>query len=464
MKVGHYIMRVLPRIPLYGAIRRGRLRATRPLTLTFSVTGACQSRCKTCHIGSRYLDNPRIAAANLSPDEIEAVFRSVGPVYFFNVSGGEPFMRPDLAEVVRLACRHLRPQLIHIPTNGIAPRFIVRTTREILAHMDELLPASVPLSVKPSIDGIGSAHDAVRGFEGNFALLERSIDGLLELRRKHPRLHVDLGTVISNWNLEHLDAIERWVHGRGVQSYRHEIAEQRAEFHNLGDPITPTADVYRGLIGRFKARIRHNIAGKRRLTRITEAVRLVYYDVAADILEQRRQVSACYAGTSNVHLNYDGELWPCCVLGGEQSMGNVRDSNYDVLELLRSSRAQAARAFIAAKRCACPLANQWLTNVLLTPRHMMRVAWTLAAMTFVRQEAGEAEDIDPVPAADNTGRREALRSARYGILGEPEWIEFGAAEELVPRARRPFVMPRQQGEAPRQGQRESSAEDRRGQA
>ena len=37
---------------------------------TFSVTAACQSRCKTCNIGALYLANPKLAEQNLSLEEI----------------------------------------------------------------------------------------------------------------------------------------------------------------------------------------------------------------------------------------------------------------------------------------------------------------------------------------------------------------------------------------------------------
>ena len=61
-----------------------------------------------------------------------------------------------------------------------------------------------------------------------------------------------------------------------------------------------------------------NVQGKAFLTRTTEAVRVVYYDVAVQILKQRKQVTPCYGGISNIHMNYNGEIWPCCVLGGDQ--------------------------------------------------------------------------------------------------------------------------------------------------
>ncbi len=397
MKLADYLTKVAPRALYYAATRRGWVRPINPLTLTFSVTAACQSRCRTCNIGSVYLANPALAKQNLTLDEIEQVFRRLGPIYFFNISGGEPFMRPDLAEIVRLAAIHLKPRLIHIPTNAISPKFIDKTTRKILAYMDELLPASVPISIKPSIDGVGAMHDYVRGYKGNFAQLEKTIDVLLAIRAENPRLHVDLGTVISNLNLHHLDEIEDWVHSRGIESYRHEIAEQRAEFHNLGDPITPPADVYARLTERFKKKITENIRKKAFLTRTTEAVRVVYYDVAVEILRKRKQVTPCYGGISNIHMNYDGEIWPCCVLGGEQSLGRVREWDYDIQALLRSAQAREARRYIADGKCACPLANQWLNNVLLTPRHMLKVLTTLL-WKFPR--APKAGPTEPRPAVD----------------------------------------------------------------
>jgi len=377
MKLKDYLFKIAPRVPYYAATRRGWVKPINPLTFTFSVTAACQSRCRTCNIGNVYLGNPKIAKQNLTLQEIENVFKSLGPIYFFNVSGGEPFMRSDLPEIIRLACIYLKPHLIHIPTNAISPKSIEKATLKILTHLDQYAPSSVPISIKPSIDGVGTMHDYVRGFEGNFKLLEQTVDVLLAIRNKNPRLHVDLGTVISNFNIHHLNEIEDWVHSRGVESYRHEIAEQRAEFHNLGDPITPPVGVYEALTQQFKSNIIQNIRGKAFLTRTTEAVRLVYYDVAVQILKQRRQVTPCYGGISNIHMNYDGMIWPCCVLGGEQSLGSVREWNYDMKALLCSEKAKESRQYIADGNCACPLANQWLNNILLTPRHMLRVLYTL---------------------------------------------------------------------------------------
>lgn len=440
MKLTDYLFEIAPKAFFYELARRGLITPPNPSTLTYSVTAACRSLCKTCNIGRVYLDNPELAKQDLNLEEIEKAFKSLGPVYFFNVSGGEPFMRMDLAEIIRLASLHLKPRLIHIPTNALAPRAIEKMTYRILDYMEEYLPPSVPISIKPSIDGIGNMHDYVRGIKGNFAKLEETIDRLLAIRSENPRLHVDLGTVISNLNIHHLEDIEDWVHARGIESYRHEIAEQRVEFHNIGDPITPPPNVYEELTQRFADKIVRNIKQKAFLTRTTEAVRVAYYSVAVKILKQRRQVTPCYGGISNIHLNYNGDIWPCCILGSEKNLGNVREWNYDVQRLLASDQAKKARKYIADRNCACPLANQWLTNVLLTPRHMLRVLYTLL-VRFPFAKTKQAHEhrsrvVDPKKINANiigTSSRPALVLRKAGTIPEPEEVElpeFGGKDKI----------------------------------
>ena len=335
-----------------------------PMTLTYSVTAACQSRCKTCQIGAMFCQDPTRPQQDLKLDEIEKVFQTMKPVYFFNMSGGEPFMRDDLPEIVELACKYLKPRVVHTPTNAILSDKIIQNTERII-QIVRAYDATVPVTVKPSIDGVGEKHDEIRGVKGNFNCLLKTIEGLKKLEEKYDNFHLELGTVISNFNINDLDEIEDFVHSLGVESYRNEVAECRTEFFNLTDPITPPADVYQRLIKDFARKVEDNIGKKKKLARTTEAMRVVYYDIAGKILEQKRQVIPCYAGVSNVHINYDGGVWPCCVLGYDQEMGNLRDYGYDFQKLWHSKKADEVRKYIKGKKCACPLANQAYSNELL---------------------------------------------------------------------------------------------------
>lgn len=335
-----------------------------PMTLTYSVTAACQSKCKTCQIGAMFCQDPSRPEKDLTLEEIEKVFKTMAPVYFFNMSGGEPFMRKDLPEIVALACRYLKPRVIHTPTNAILSDRIIEYTEKIIKIVRDYDP-TVPFTVKPSIDGIGDKHDEIRGVKGNFNCLLKTIEGLKKLEEKYDNFHLELGTVISNFNINDLEEIEDFVHSLGVESYRNEVAECRTEFFNLQDPITPPADVYQRLIKDFARKVEENIGKKKKLARTTEAMRIVYYDLAGRILAEKKQIIPCYAGVSNVHINFDGGVWPCCVLGYDQEMGNLRDYGYDFQKLWHSEKAYDVRKYIRNKNCACPLANQAYSNELM---------------------------------------------------------------------------------------------------
>ncbi|MEM7396686.1 MAG: hypothetical protein AAF492_30520, partial [Verrucomicrobiota bacterium] len=182
-------------------------------------------------------------------------------------------------------------------------------------------------------------------------------------------------------------------------------------------------------------KIRGNLAGKSMLTRTTEAVRLTYYDVAVQILKQRRQVTPCYGGISNIHMNYNGEIWPCCVLGGEQTLGNVRDWDYDIQKLLRSDQAKKSKKYIAEGKCACPLANQWLNNVLLTPRHMIKAAFTFLRYGIVPPKADKDDKpvrvVNPADARVNitgTGKRKAVVLEKAGTIPEEQEVDLPVFE------------------------------------
>ena len=348
----------------YRLARRGLMGPGVPLNLTFSITNVCQSRCKTCNIWELYQNQPEKRHEELALEEIEKIFQSLGHVYVFNISGGEPFLRPDIAEIIASACQHLAPGIVHIPTNAISKNRIETKTREILAMLKRDYPRT-QLTIKPSLDHIEEKHDEIRGVPGNFSKVMDVYHRLKEFQPDYPNLHVELGTVISRWNVGDVKEIAQHVTKLGVDSYRNEIAEQRSEMFNTQNDITPDAGQYEKAIGFFVQQIRHHMKNRNMFQRITNAFRLVYYDLAIRILKEKRQVIPCYAGLSNVHLTPYGDIWACCTLGYDKPMGNLRDYHYDFKALWRSSAARNVRTYIREGHCNCPMANQTYSNMLM---------------------------------------------------------------------------------------------------
>ena len=100
---------------------RNEVRPRLPAELIFFVTSHCHLRCKHCFYHET-LD--RRGEGELTFDEYERLSEGLDDFLVGLFCGGEPFMRKNLAEIVRLACIHLRPRLIHIPTNAISPKRI----------------------------------------------------------------------------------------------------------------------------------------------------------------------------------------------------------------------------------------------------------------------------------------------------------------------------------------------------
>lgn len=346
--------------------RLGICRAPLPINITFSVTRRCQSRCGTCMIWKAG------ELPEMDLETIEKTFRSIGWTYFFNISGGEPYLRGDLPEIVRLACRHLHPAVIHIPTNALMPGRIEEMTREMLSIISDESPGTI-LTVKPSFDGVGPRHDEIRGVPGNFEKLLDTLERLKALRRTSSSLHVGVGTVVSRFNAAELDGVIEYARGLGVDTYINEIAEEREEFFNLGTGITPDPSEYGALMDGFRRATLEKMRGMRLLGRITSGLRLVYYDLVVRILREKRQVVPCYGGLLNVHINADGAIWPCAIRAYAAEMGRLGPEG-DFMGAWRSGRAREIRRSIRRGECWCPLANQAYSNILMHPPSLVRAA------------------------------------------------------------------------------------------
>lgn len=377
MKLPRPLSELAPKLAGYRMAYHGLTEPPAPINLTLSVTNQCQSRCQSCDIWKIYPAQKERLPEELTVEEIERIFASVGRVYFFNISGGEPFLRKDIVDIVRVGCQQLDPTVVHIPTNALAPKRVAALTEEILVGMREWAPG-VKLTLKPSFDGVGDFHDWVRGIPGNYVKLVETIGLLKELRRKHDHLRVGVGTVISTMNLDRLPDIIEQAGKFGVDTYISEVAEEREEMLNVSTGITPTHEQYGEAIRKFRSDTFDRLKDASGMELLTQGMRHEYYEITRRWLRDRKQVIPCFAGISNAHISPYGDLWPCAILAGSKSLGNLKDVDYDFFKLWHSSRADEVRASIKRGECDCPLANQAYANMLLSPRAMARVGATIA--------------------------------------------------------------------------------------
>lgn len=352
------MLNVLTQIPLYMLFHRFGAPKMLPLNLTLTPSPRCNSRCLTCNIWKKREDE-------LSLEEWDKVLQSLGRTpYWFTLSGGEPFLYRHLVELTQLAYDHCRPGIINIPTNSLLDRQVPQQVERIARYCHDS-----QVIINLSLDGVGPKHDHIRGVPGNFARFEANYRALRELAL--PNLTLGIHSVISNLNVDDVAELFDYTFGLQPDSYITEIAEERVELDTIGLDITPSAEAYSRAIDQLVARLAaHRFRG---MARITEAFRLEYYRLVKRILTEKRQVIGCYAGWASAQIYADGTVWPCCVRA--DSMGKLRDCDYDFSAIWFSPPADRIRQSIYRRECHCPLANAGYTNMLHHLPTLLKVGW-----------------------------------------------------------------------------------------
>jgi MoaA/NifB/PqqE/SkfB family radical SAM enzyme len=378
---------VLAQIPaLKASYHTGRI-MTLPANITVSVSYKCNSRCKTCNVWQLPNDD-------LTVGEWDRVFESLGQApYWFTFSGGEPTLRPDLPDMVESAYRHCRPGIINIPTNGILDRVIPGRIERVL----QVAPGS-EVVVNLSIDGFEAKHDEVRGVPNNWRRAMSTYRQFKELKKQYPNLTLGIHTVLSNFNIDSFPELCEFVQKElKPDSYITEIAEERVELDTVGLGITPTAEKYEVAIDVLLDSLRgQRLEG---VAEVAQAFRRRYYDLVKRTLREQRQVIPCMAGVASAQIAPNGDVWTCCIRA--QSVGNLREHNYDFGTVWRSAEARELRRSIKAGECYCPLANAAYTNMLTHAPTLAKVAAEVGgskAVSFLGRRPGSATDANPVTA------------------------------------------------------------------
>jgi MoaA/NifB/PqqE/SkfB family radical SAM enzyme len=321
------------------------------LWVNFAVTYLCNSRCKMCGIWKRYRQDPSGIEHELSLAEIEGLLSSdhMRNVQGISLTGGEPFLRKDFVDLAGLCIQRFPNAFISIATNGLSPGLILHKTREIAQRFEPKL-----LSVSVSLDGIADAHDSVRGIDGAYDRVLRTVRSLVE----ETNVNVGLDFTITPWNYDQV-----W---NAYQLSKELGAKFIAVFaHNSGFYYgNAEMDLDCGEARSEAARQVHLVATDRArqesmFERLIDPY-VCFMSQAAQGPENQTAEHRCYSGTHSLFLDPYGNVYPCILL--DKKVGNIRDVAFDDLWL--TSRAFEVRDYIKKERCQCWVACETVPSML----------------------------------------------------------------------------------------------------
>jgi len=328
-----------------------------PIQFTFFLTRNCNARCPFCFYLSRKDVPP---AAELTLDEIRKVSASLGRLLWLAFSGGEIFLREDLAEITAVFYKNNKPSIILMPTNGLLPDRIPEQTEMILKHS----PKSTVV-IKLSLDGPEEVNDLLRGVPGAFQKTLETYEKLRPLLDKYRNFDLGINTVFCSANQGRMDELIAFVRGlKGIHTHTVSLVRGTVADEGLKEI---DIEAYRRTIEKLETNLKGCRAGRYRFrgARLKAAQDILQRRLIHDTATKNKRLVPCYAGKLTLVLTETGDLYPCESFAGR--MGNVREWGYDVKKLLAGSEARAALHAVQHSGCYCTHECYMMMNILFNP-------------------------------------------------------------------------------------------------
>ena len=329
-----------------------------PFYLIFYPTSRCNASCPHCFNFRRQANASR--ERELSLEEIDRISRGFDHIKVLTITGGEPFLRDDLVQIVSIFHKNNGVQYVSLHTNGFLPDVVCKVVAQILENLRD-----VQVMVCLSIDRIGEEHDRFRGLKNGFSRVLATIDGLKALQKTHGNLTLVSSTIFSHATLDSFADTVRFVQDEigglqpSVSFVRGSVRQEKEKAVDL--------QRYEDFHKTFVPEARRGLSPFSPMAVKVALEALVNRIVAANE-RQRCQTVPCQAGRRLVVLYEDGDVSPCETLG--EKFGNLRQFDYDIRRLLSSAEARAILDRIGRQRaCSCTWENIIPVNLLFSPSY-----------------------------------------------------------------------------------------------
>lgn len=313
--------------------------------ISWEATRRCNLQCQHCGSPSEASDYTK----ELSTDEIVGAFEQIASdidmstFRHINITGGEPFVRNDLLEVLKRINQFPFYRNIDIQTNGI----YIANNPEILSELKDVGVTGLGIS----IDGFESTHDMFRGMEGAFSKAVKAA-----------KLAVEHGYVVT---------VSLVAHSKNVN-------EVPAFYEYVKDEIKPR--VFRIMtidpIGRMDFDSDYMLSSEN-LRSVIHFLKneyqqhcSTYSDPKTTMVELgcggwlgkelegtfRPMIFHCIAGINNLGILYDGKLASCSNISRDFIEGDLRVDN---IKDVWDNRYQHYRNFEWKRIGECASCNEW---------------------------------------------------------------------------------------------------------
>ncbi|HHT9117003.1 MAG TPA: radical SAM/SPASM domain-containing protein [Candidatus Hypogeohydataceae bacterium YC38] len=271
-----------------------------PSLCTFLVTWRCELKCYMCRI-------PGLKdKSEMDTSQVKAIFNDLNTLDVVRITGGEPFVREDLPEIVQHIIRTSNPSTIMINTNGFQ-------TSKIIDFAEAM--GSPRFHFRISLDAVGERHDEIRCLRGAFQRAYDTLKGLVKLR-EGLGFCVGVNITITKRNIDQIEPLQRLCQGLGVDLQYQMARDDRYLLEpNDGDFRQSEFSFFDPLSEEELAEIVEGISRDTRSYNFKEGLVKRYFNEGLRnrlLYGKKTPNTRCVALTSHIRILPNGEV-PICI-------------------------------------------------------------------------------------------------------------------------------------------------------
>lgn len=313
--------------------------------VTLAVSWLCDCRCQMCGIWKIYAQEPVLRKSELTSDETLSLLSDGSALRHLEtvtLTGGEPFIHREFVTLCLALQRRFPGLSLDITTTGQATTLI----REKLQAVRERGGDLGRFHICVSLDGVGAAHDTIRGRRGAFERVVATTHMLQQFRLGN----LALGFTLLPSNYTMLEEAYRLSVDLGIDFTMRVAHFNNGIYANAADALkntwTPEA------IAKVECSVSAIMADKawrRGIWELLFSSDLYFAEQMLSYLRAPRRLMPCYSGTHSLFLDPFGNVSPCVNL--DHKMGSAREKGFDTVWF--SGEATEIRQLIADARCHC---------------------------------------------------------------------------------------------------------------
>jgi MoaA/NifB/PqqE/SkfB family radical SAM enzyme len=281
-----------------------------------SVTYRCNARCYMCNTWQY----PTKKSEEIDVKDIKKI---PSGLKFANITGGEPFIRDDIDEIIHT---------VKTKTN----RLVISTNGYFWEKIIDIAKRDKSLGFRVSLEGLPAANDELRGIKDGF---DRGIRTLLMLRSLGVK-DIGFGITVSDRNAKDLMELYRLADELKME-FATAAVHNTYYFHKFDNEIKNKEEV----TGEFNKLIRDLLRTKR----VKNWYRAYFNYGLINYINGGKRLLPCEVGTAVFFMDPFGEIRPCN--GMEETMGNIKEKSFD--EIWNGDAAKKIRNMVAGCEKNC---------------------------------------------------------------------------------------------------------------